>query len=49
MDDIAEFLPAGWEADDDAAVLICPHGNAIEPDGVCPEGCVSPLLAAGLI
>lgn len=44
---------AGWELEGggfgDDAQLICPHGTMIEQDGVCPEGCVSPLRAAGLI
>lgn len=46
---IHEILPRGWEADDDGAVLYCPHGEAIEPDGQCPDGCVSPLVTLGLI
>lgn len=43
---------AGWETeggygDDDN--LVCPCGYTIEQDGRCPDGCVSPLRAAGLI
>jgi hypothetical protein len=58
MDDfgemIASLLPEGWETDGDTFgldfLLICPeHGYTIEQDGVCPEGCVSPLREQGLI
>lgn len=44
-----DWLPSGWEIDDDGAVLTCPHGHSIEPDGECPDGCVSPLFEMGLI
>lgn len=27
----------------------CPDGHAIEPDGACPDGHVSPLRRVGLI
>jgi hypothetical protein len=37
-----------WEVVDEAT-LICPHGHAIEWDGECPEGCVSPLDELGVI
>ncbi len=48
LPDVLDLLEAdGWTADDD--LLICPHGHMIEQDGECPEGCVSPLLAYGLI
>lgn len=42
---------AGWETDGYGldALLICPCGHTIEQDGRCPDGCVSPLRAAGLI
>jgi hypothetical protein len=30
-------------------VLICPHGNRVEPDGVSFDGCVSPLIEMGLL
>lgn len=42
LDDI---LPEGWEHDGFGfdALLVCPHGHKIEMDGVCPEGCVSPI------
>lgn len=36
-----------WEATD--ATLICPCGYEIEPDGRCPEGCVSILRDMGII
>lgn len=57
MDDMLEFvgsiLPDGWEIDDDGYgfdfLLICPHGELIEQDGRCYQGCVSPLRALGLI
>lgn len=41
-----EILPEGWSHDGFGfdAVLICPHGDRIEQDGRCPEGCESPLL-----
>lgn len=44
---LAEILPDDWEVDD--GLLVCPHGNTIEMDGRCPEGCVSPLMGMGLI
>lgn len=51
IDIIEELLPEGWEVHDPEmgldCLLECPHGNVIEQDGKCPEGCVSPLL--GLI
>lgn len=42
---------AGWDDDGmgDFAVLICPHGDRVEPDGTCPHGLPSPLRALGLI
>lgn len=53
LPDIYEVLQAigadDWDADPDGAVLYCPHGNAVEPDGVSFDGCVSPLRSAGLI
>lgn len=36
-----------WEGDD--ATLTCPCGYQIEPDGRCPEGCVSILRDLGMI
>jgi hypothetical protein len=50
MDEILEVIGAaadGWEGDMD--VLVCPCGYTIELDGRCPDGCVSPLRAAGMI
>jgi len=43
------LLPEGWSHDGFGfdANLICPHGDMIEMDGTCPEGCESPLM--GLI
>lgn len=38
-------LPRGWEWGDYGDSLICPHGNEIELDGECPEGCESPILS----
>jgi hypothetical protein len=38
----------GWEVDYDDC-LICPCGDRIEDDGKCPNGCVSPLITAGMI
>jgi hypothetical protein len=50
---IESVLPEGWSVYDPAmgmdCLLECPCGNVIEQDGTCPEGCVSPLRAAGLI
>lgn len=50
---LEELLPEGWALDNPSmgadSLLVCPHGNVIELDGRCPEGCVSPLLALGLI
>lgn len=48
---IESLLPEGWSTDGYGidSLLICPHGHVIEQDGVCPEGCVSPLRTAGLI
>jgi hypothetical protein len=47
------LLPDGWEHDADTYgscfTLVCPHGHSIEQDGKCPDGCVSPLITAGLI
>lgn len=54
--DIEELLASigagDWETDGYGidSCLICPeHGHTIEQDGQCPDGCVSPLRAAGLI
>lgn len=33
----------------DGGVVECEDGCMVEPDGVCPHGCESPLLEAGLI
>lgn len=44
---IADSYP-DWEVVDDS-VLTCPHGHLIEYDGACPDGCVSPFRALGLI
>lgn len=38
-----------WECDPEGYVLTCPHGENIEPDGKCSEGCESPLLELGWI
>lgn len=48
---LAEIAP-DWETDGFGidSILICPeHGERVEQDGVCPEGCVSPLRGLGLI
>ena len=46
-----QALPEGWEHDGDIYgldfTLTCPHGHQIEPDGTCPDGCVSPLKERG--
>lgn len=47
MREIVESVD-GWTLENEA-VLVCPHGNRIEPDGRCPDGCESPLITMGLI
>jgi hypothetical protein len=46
-------LPEDWSVHDpemgSSCLLECPHGNVIEQDGHCPEGCESPMLTLGLI
>lgn len=42
--DDAPDLPAGWEWSYDGEAVICPCGDAVEWDGICPEGHSSPLL-----
>ena len=39
------FLPDGWELydGDPFGDLLCPCGYRIEQDGVCPDGCRSPM------
>jgi hypothetical protein len=52
MDEILAVLGADdWSSDGFGidSILICPHGERVEQDGRCPNGCVSPLRAAGLI
>ena len=52
MDELLEAIGAeDWETDGYGidSCLICPHGHTIEQDGRCPEGCISPLRAYGLI
>jgi hypothetical protein len=46
---IKSHLPKGWDVGDYGDTLVCPHGNEIELDGRCPQGCVSPLSEMGLI
>ncbi len=49
-DALREIVEAveGWEVED-SSTLICPDGDPIELDGVCPHGHASPLLALGMI
>lgn len=55
MDFIEELLEKNgfedWETDGFGldSILICPHGERVEQDGRCPEGCVSPLRLLGMI
>ena len=51
LQEILDSIAPGWEAQDsfDDSALICPCGHVIEQDGKCPEGCVSPLRAMGMI
>ncbi len=48
-----EVLPEDWDIHDEDmgmdCLLVCPHGDVIEQDGRCPQGCVSPLHKLGLI
>lgn len=50
---IQQMLPADWEVYDpqmgSSCLLQCPHGNVVEQDGICPEGCVSPLITLGIL
>jgi hypothetical protein len=48
---LMDILPEGWETDGFGfdSCLICPCGDTIEQDGICPQGCVSPLREMGLI
>jgi hypothetical protein len=47
------LLPEDWEIADpemgSSCLLICPCGDVIEQDGVCPEGHESPLRTLGMI
>lgn len=45
---ICDGVEPGWIVEDDS-VLICPHGNRVEWDGESFDGCVSPILTAGMI
>ena len=49
-DQLREIIEAveGWTVDS-SEVIICPCGDAIELDGVCPEGHESPLMTMGMI
>ena len=40
-----------WDTDGfgDSSNLICPCGYSIEQEGECPDGCISPLLALGMV
>jgi hypothetical protein len=54
MDLIEELLAnvaPDWSTDGYGidSCLVCPCGYTIEQDGVCPDGCVSPLRRLGLI
>jgi hypothetical protein len=49
---VRSVLPDGWAIHDAHLapdfLLECPHGAVIEQDGRCPQGCVSPMIEAGL-
>jgi hypothetical protein len=45
LDEILQSVLIGKEN----APALCGHGCEVEPDGTCPHGCPSILLAAGLI
>jgi hypothetical protein len=49
MEELLEAVGMGDEWSGDDATLTCKHGHTIEYDGECPDGCVSPLMALGLI
>jgi hypothetical protein len=50
---LEELLPEDWEVYDpemgSSCLLLCPCGDVIEQDGVCPQGCESPLRTLGMI
>lgn len=50
---VESVLPDGWTVYDPEMApdftLECPHGYQIETDGRCSKGCVSPLIALGLM
>lgn len=50
---VESIIPDTWSVHDPEmgmdCLLVCPHGDVIELDGSCPQGCVSPLIGAGLI
>lgn len=41
-------LPDGWDWEG-RTLLRCPHGQRVELDGECPEGCVSPIKRMGMV
>jgi hypothetical protein len=47
MDEMLEavqlLLPEGWTIEDEDEI-ICPHGYHIVLNGICPEGCESPIM-----
>jgi len=45
LDEIPQSVLIGEEN----APALCDHGYEVEPDGTCPHGCPSILLAAELI
>lgn len=54
MEVIEEMLePSGWEVYDPemglSFLLLCPHGDTVEQDGICPNGEKSPLIDLGVI
>jgi hypothetical protein len=39
----------GWTMGDYGDTFVCPHGNETEVDGTAFDGCVPPLIQAGLM
>lgn len=52
LEAVRSILPGGWEIEEGFGLdfnLICPHGDTIEQDGKCAQGCISPLRTMGMI
>ena len=49
MQDIFDSFGFGDWLAQDGSVIICPEGEALEPDGECPCHGPSPLIVLGVI